>query len=380
MSLQTPHLERDIASAADLDHLRRSLDAAPALAVDVETNAMYAYRWRLCFVQIATESEILIVDTLAEGVDVQALAQSFGDPAKRKIFHDAQGDLRVLARDGLHVRGIFDTHRAATLLGVEKVGLGNLVESRFGVRLAKEHQTADFGLRPVPPELRSYVADDVRYLLPLAAELEREAREKEIWEELELEFERIAWEASQPEAPPRLKLPNQGRDAIGYAIGELVDKLRHREAAARDVPVGRVLANAALGEIVLRKPRNVKDLGRIPGVKASFVRPVGDELIEGIGRLSEAARKGELPPPPRPEGRFDPTRRDREERLKAFRNEAAKARGVTPAVVLPAAVLDRLATEPPADLEALAQVPWLGEKRVHLYGEQLLAVLIGEGS
>lgn len=371
------HLERDISSANDLDHLRQVLSVAPALAVDVETNAMYAYRWRLCFVQLATADEILIVDTLAEGVDVQALGEAFADPGKRKIFHDAQGDLRVLAREGLHIRGLFDTHRAATLLGIEKVGLGNLVEARFGVRLAKEHQTADFGMRPLPEELHAYVADDVRYLLPLAEQLEAEARAKDIWEELELEFERIAWEAIQPETPPKLKLPPPARDALGLAIAELADKLRHREAAERDVPVGRVLANAAMGEIALRRPLSAKDLGRIPGVKSSFLRPVGAELLEGIARLTEANRRGELPPPPKPEGRRDPERKEREERLKQFRLEAARAREVTPSVVLPTPVLEWIVGHPPADLEALAATPWLGEKRLRLYGKQIVELSRG---
>lgn len=371
----TPHHEIDVASPDALPPLQEALARAPALAVDVETNAMYAYRWRLCFVQIATADEILIVDTLASGVSVEALAPAFGDPGKRKIFHDAQGDLRVLAREGLHVRGLFDTHRAATLLGIERVGLGNLVEAHFGVRLAKEHQTADFGQRPLPPELRAYVADDVRYLLPLAGELERLAREKDIWEELELEFERIAWEAAQPEEPPRLKLPTTARDALGLAVGALVDRLRHREAAARDVPVGRILANAALGEIATRRPRSERDLARIPGVKGAFVKAAGREVLEGIESLSLAAARGELPPPPKPEGRRDPLRREREERLKAFRMEAATARGVTPSVVLPTPVLERLLAHPPASLDELAQVPWLGEKRVRLYGEALLQLL-----
>lgn len=371
----SPHLEIDVDAPDKVALLRQTVARSRALGVDVETNAMYAYRWRLCFVQIATEGEILIVDTLAPGVSTEPLVEPFADPSLRKVFHDAQGDLRILAREGIRVRNLFDTHRAATLLGIEKVGLGNLVEARFGVRLAKEHQTADFGRRPLPPELRAYVADDVRYLLPLAEELEREARKKGIWEELDLEFQRIAHEAAQPEPPPRLKLPSAARTPLGLAVAALVDRLRHREASGRDVPVGRVLANAALGEIAARKPRSVRDLSRIPGVKTSFVRAAGTELLVGIAELAEQDRRGELPPPPRPEGRPDPLRREREERLKAFRADAAAQRGVTPSVVLPTPVLDEIASRAPADLDELARIPWFGEKRLQLYGRAILDLL-----
>jgi ribonuclease D len=37
--------------------------------------------------------------------------------------------------------------------------------------------------------------------------------------------------------------------------------------------------------------------------------------------------------------------------------------------------MDALASRPPLNLEELAKVPWIGEKRVRLYGEALLALL-----
>ncbi|HEY0840086.1 MAG TPA: HRDC domain-containing protein [Vulgatibacter sp.] len=372
------HREHDVASGEALGAVASTLEAAPAVAVDLETNSMYAYRAKLCFVQLATADDIWIVDTLAEGVDAGTLKASFLSPSVRKVFHDAQGDLRILSQADLKVRNLFDTQRAAMLLGLPKIGLGDLVEARFGVKLSKEHQTANFGLRPLPKELHSYVADDVRYLLPLAEQLEEEAKALGILEELRLEFDRIAEENAQPEALPRPKLPNAARDALGLAIAEAADRLRNREAAARDQPVGRVLANAAVGEIALRRPSTMKDLARIPGVKGSFTRVAGDELLAEIARLRSLAESGGLPPPPAP-GKRDPQRRGREEKLKAWRSEAAKARGVVPAVVLPSQVAERLAGEPPRDLDELSRVPWLGEKRVRMYGPQILDALRAAG-
>jgi ribonuclease D len=48
---------------------------------------------------------------------------------------------------------------------------------------------------------------------------------------------------------------------------------------------------------------------------------------------------------------------------------------VTPSVVLPNAIVDALARQPPRDPEALAQIPYFGEKRVRLYGQELLTLL-----
>lgn len=357
-----------------LEEASRLVREASAIGVDLETDAMHVFRARLCFLQLAARDRILVLDTLAEGVRASALAEPFADPSIRKVFHDAQGDLRVLAREGIAVRGLFDTQRAATLLGLPRVGLGNLVEERFGVRLAKEHQTANFGQRPVPEELLAYAGNDVRFLLPLAEQLEAELRAKDVWEEFELECERIEAESVEPEPLPRPKLPGGARDALGRAIAEAVDRLRYEEAESRNLPVGRVLSNATVGEIAARKPATLSQLARIPGMKGAFLRAAGERVIEAIARLRDAAKSGTLPEPP-PLPRADSARRKREERLKAWRNEAAERRGVTPMVVLPTGVLERIAAEPPADLEALAGVPWLGEKRVRLYGESILSVL-----
>lgn len=377
MSAPERHHEHDVADPLAAEAAARAFAASPALAVDLETNAMHAYRARLCFLQVATPRDIWVIDTLAPGVRAATFSSVLLDASRRKVFHDAQGDLRVLAGEGLSVRGIFDTHRAATLLGLPRVGLGDLVAERFGVQLAKEHQTDDFGRRPLPPEIRSYVADDVRYLLPLAEQLEAEARAKGILEELELECERIAEECARPEELPRPRLPQQARTPLGLAVAEAVDAIRHRLARERDVPVGRVLANSAAGDIAARLPRTREELARIPGVKGSVIREAGGEILAAIARLVEAQARGELRPPGTPRFRVDPGRKDRESRLKAFRAEAAQARGVTPSVILPTHLLETLSADPPADLEGLSRVKWLGEKRLAEYGPAILAALRG---
>ncbi len=48
---------------------------------------------------------------------------------------------------------------------------------------------------------------------------------------------------------------------------------------------------------------------------------------------------------------------------------------MTPSVVLTNPLMDVLAATPPRSLEELAKVPWFGEKRVRLYGAELLALL-----
>ena len=152
----------------DVGNEKEATDGALALsrrddiAVDIEADSLHAFHARLCFVQVATEDGIWLFDTLAEGVRADILGKVFTDAAKTKFFHAAGGDLQYLAEAGIRVNGLFDTHRAATLLGWEKVGLADLVLKRHNVVLDKAHQQSDFSLRPLPEDMRRYIADDVR--------------------------------------------------------------------------------------------------------------------------------------------------------------------------------------------------------------------------
>jgi ribonuclease D len=368
----------DVVDAEGLRAALRALEHEPMVAVDLEADSMHAFRARLCFLQLGTDGDIFLLDTLSPGVEASALAAFFGDTQHTKVFHAAQGDLQFLAEFGVRVRNLFDTHRAATLLGWPKVGLGDLVAERLGVTLAKEHQQADFSLRPLPPAMRTYIADDVRYLTELGRQVQAAVETADIAEEVRLDCERLTDEAVArptvatftPKIPRTLPPANQ---AFQLAAGARLHAWRLHWAEAADLPMGRVLSNAAIQELISRPPRDLRTLSRTPGVRGQVVREHGEEVLALLAQLKAAAERGELPPPDA--AVRDPGRRRREDALKTFRAQRAAERKVTPSVVLPNPVVDQLAATPPPTLEALATVPYLGQKRLQLYGEALLELL-----
>ena len=370
----------DVSDPAGSTAVVRALESEPMFAVDLEADSMHAFRARLCFLQIGTDRDIWLLDTLVPGVEASAITGLLGDPLHTKVFHAAQGDLQFLAEAGVRVRGLFDTHRAATLLGWPKVGLADLVAERLGVTLDKAHQQSDFSLRPLPPEMRRYIADDVRYLTELGRLVSAAVVAADIVEEVQLDCERLTDEAvARPEvAPFAMKIPRTlppAEQAFELAASTRLHALRLAWAEAADVPMGRMLSNAAIQELVTRPPKDRRGLSRTPGVRGQVVREHGDEVLALLAGLRTAAERGELPVPAAPTR--DPGRRRREEALKELRAEKATERGVTPSVVLPNPLVEQLAAAPPATLESLSRVPYLGEKRVRLYGEALLSVLAG---
>lgn len=370
----------DTSEAAEQAALR--LAAAPELAVDVEADAMHAFRARLCFVQVGTCDTIYLFDTLAPGVKAQLLAETFADASRTKYFHAAGGDLQYLAEVGIRVNGLFDTHRAVTLLGWPKVGLADLVRERLQIELKKEHQQSDFSLRPLPPGMREYIADDVRYLVEIGRQVREECRKLDILEEVELDCARIAHDAAERPAEGaqfKPKLPRHqmkpGEVELGMAIGAKLNALRLQWAEAANVPMGRMLSNAAITAIAMKPPSTPRELVKLEGVRGAFVREHGDEVIATIKALIELQRNNALPALDDDKGSRDPMRRKRADALKELRGEKAKLRGVTPSVILSNPLMDDLANDPPKTIEELRENRWLGEKRIKLYGEELVTLL-----
>ena len=371
----------------DEEGVRKVAEALAQLsevAVDVEADAMHAFRARLCFVQLGTETDVYLLDTLAPGVNVAELAPLFADPAKTKYFHAAGGDLQYLASAGVRVKGLFDTHRAATLLGWPKVGLADLVLERLGVKLLKEHQQSDFSIRPLPDSMRAYITDDVKYLVEIGRQVKAACATADILEEVELDCARMAEEsAARPDMghESRPKIPKGGLSnsqvQLAEAIADALHRRRLKWAEAANVPMGRMLSNMAVGAIASRPPKDLKELMRREGVRGPWAREHGDEVLGFIADLTAKNERGELPKVA-DAAKKDSSVRKRVDHLKAWRSEKATERKVTPSVVLSNPLVDDIASMGPVTLEGLKALPWFGEKRVRLYGNELVELLKGK--
>jgi ribonuclease D len=375
-----PEVVVDVTRGSQLHEVIAGVSQVKDLAIDVEADSMHHFRASLCFVQVGTDERIWLLDTLASDVQVGAMAEVFSDPARTKVFHAAMGDLQYLAEAGIRVSGLFDTHRAATLLNWPKVGLGDLVKEKLGVTLKKEHQQADFSLRPLPADLRAYIADDVRYLTELGRMVRQSCREADVLEEVELDCARMCAEAQvRPElSQTELKVPKQGltpkQVVLAQAVAKRLHVLRLALAEKADVPMGRMLSNTGLGEIAARAPTLMPELVRIKNVRGQFAREHGEAVLAVVKDCIEAQRDGTLVVEDEKKDR-EPGKRRREEALIAFRKDAAAKRNVSASVILSNPLIEEIASLNPVAPEMLATLPYFGAKRLALYGEAIVATL-----
>ena len=167
-----------ITKQVELKHLAHILANHNILAVDTESNSLFAYREQVCLIQFSTPEADYLVDPLTLS-DLSPLGPIFADTRIQKVFHAAEYDLLCLKRDfGFNFNNLFDTMLAARILGRKEVGLGSILEEEFDLQVDKRHQRANWGQRPLPGYLLDYARQDTHFLIPVRDMLEGQLKEK----------------------------------------------------------------------------------------------------------------------------------------------------------------------------------------------------------
>jgi ribonuclease D len=296
-------------------------------------------------------------------------------------MHGADYDLRLLDRDlGIRVRGLFDTQAAASLLGASSIGLAALLEERLDVRLAKEHQRADWAQRPLPDELLAYAASDTQHLLPLGKLLAKELEEmgRDEWAEEEFRaLEEIRWEEDDSDPVTRVK---RARHLSPRQVMALRSALEWRDTIARrrDRAPFRVVGDAVLLAVVQDPPPSVEALGALKGMSPRLAKQEGKNLLDALRRL-EALPEEEVQPHPRWNrngfGRPTPEEEAAADRIRSLRTTRSEELGLERGVLLSNGQISAIVRARPRNLEALRTLDGIRRWQADLLGEEILRLL-----
>ncbi len=357
-----------------LHRLAAQLSKEPILAVDTESNSLFAYREQLCLIQFSTRNQDYLVDPLSL-TDLSPLYRIFSNPKIEKVFHAAEYDLIVLKRDyGVQVRNLFDTMIAARILGRKAVGLASILRDEFGVHLQKRFQRANWGKRPIPADLLAYAQLDTHYLIPLRDRLKAALESAGLWELAVEDFARacdVPDVSSEPSAGEPWRI--QGAYDLTSRQAAVLQELclyRRRQAEALDRPLFKVIQDQTLMAIARALPRTEADLRAVPGMTPRLIRPHGSGLLHAVSRGLQAPPL-EPPRTPRPDNGF----LQRYDALREWRKSRARSLGVESDIVLPRDVMAEIARAAPGNREELQRIlsdlPW----RMQHFSREILEVL-----
>lgn len=324
----------------------------PVIGLDTEADSLHSYHEKICLVQVSSPEGAWLVDPLAD-LDLSDFYASLSH--HRLIIHGADYDLRMLGRHSAFAASdIFDTSIAARFLGLEQIGYAALVQKFFGVPLSKASQRANWGRRPLSPEMEEYALNDVRYLLRLADILETRLRELGRWDWYLQSRDLMVANAREPRERDRENAWRiSGSSRLSPREAAVLRALWHwrdAEASAWDRPSFHVMSN----DRMLDAARAV-----VAGKKIEARRMPSPRY----GRMKEAVRaalalpEGECPVfkherNPRPGN----TACRRFEQLREKRDRVARQLGLDPALIASRVALMSAAMENGAQL-----LPWQHE-------------------
>jgi ribonuclease D len=369
--LKPPHL---ITRSAQLAEIIDRLQAQPAIAVDTESDSLYVYREKVCLIQISIPDEDYLIDPLAN-LDVGPLRSIFAAPTIKKVFHASEYDVMCLRRDfEFEFANLFDTMWAARILGWPRVGLGDILNEKFGITLDKKWQRHNWGKRPIEPAALTYARFDTHYLLRLYEVQAAELRQLDRVVEGEEVFGDLAQAVYRGHefTPDDVWHVKGVYDLSGraQAILQQLLILRDREARRQNRPAFKVMGDKTLVALADLAPRRMEQLQHIDGMSAGQVQRYSTALLAAIAH----GQRETIPTPPR-RNSIDPDVIDRYERLRAWRKQVAAQRGVEPDVIVSNAVLMDLAHRRPCTVEELPTIEWFGPWRRQTYGSAIVEVL-----
>lgn len=346
----------------------------PFITVDTEFLRETTFWPKLCVVQVASPDEAVIIDALADGLDLAPFYELMGNQRIMKVFHAGRQDIEIIWHQArLIPHPVFDTQVAAMVLGYgDSISYDQLVQRVTGHSLDKSSRFTDWSRRPLSQAQLTYAVADVTHLrdiyLRLTADLDTRGRGEWVGEEMHVLTSPSTYEQDPDSAWERLK--SRVRKPRELSVLVEVAAWREREAQARDLPRGRIIKDDVIGEIAIQQPQTPEKLAELRTVPKGFERSrYGEAVLEavkrGLGRdprsLPRIERDKALP-----NGASATV-----ELLKVLLRMTAEQNAVAAKVIATTEDLERIAVSDEADVPALKG--W----RRELFGERALALKAG---
>jgi len=369
----------ETAELADVCGLYRT---APYVTVDTEFLRERTYWSQLCLVQIARPSgaaaegpDAVLIDPLADGIDLAPLYELMADKSVVKVFHAARQDVEIFWHQGdVMPDPLYDTQVAAMVCGYgEQVGYETLVRKIAKAEIDKSSRFTDWSRRPLNNKQLSYALADVTHLRliyeTLTKRISTSGRAHWVAEEMAVLTNPETYSLDPDDAWRRVKARSTSPKLL--AVIQALARWREITAQTRNVPRSRILKDDALLEIATAQPTTHDALCKLRLVQREARKAeVAAEIIAAVaqGLACPKDRMPSLPPPPkRREGSQAIA-----ELLKVFLKARAEEVGVAPRLIAQTSEIEALAGE---DDEAL---PVLHGWRREVFGQDALRIKTGE--
>ena len=348
------------------------------ITIDTEFLRERTYFAKLCLVQLAIPGDenknAVIVDTLANNLDLSPLYLIFKNQNIVKVFHAARQDLEIFyLASGIFPYPLFDTQIAAMVCGFgDQVAYETLVRQLAKQPLDKSSRFTDWSRRPLTDAQKNYALADVTHLRIiyeiLSEQLVRTGRLDWVDEELKSLTSPMTYDFDPKNSWRRLKTKSNSRRFLGLVAS--LAEFREDFAQSKNIPRNRVFKDDALLELASNRPKNFDELSRSRLLLREARR---GEIASGI--LAAIAKGLEIPDSELPEKQHKPDKGNVNsalaDLLRVLLKSCAENTGVASKLIATTGDLDSLAS---GDRNLDALIGW----RFEVFGESALQLCDGK--
>lgn len=365
-----------ITTTSALAEACEKLKSQQFIAVDTEFLRETTYWPKLCLIQVAAVDIDLIIDPMAEDIDLSPLLEIMRDEQIKKIFHAPRQDLEIFFRlmNGKLPVNVFDTQTAAMALGLgEQVAYDGLVQALLGLNVDKSHRFTDWSIRPLSNNQLDYAIADVTHLRDLYPilidKLVSLGRLQWVEEEMLGVTSPETYDTTPTNAWKRMKPKRFSAEYLAAFFAATT--WREWFAQERDIPRGRALKDDAIFEIAEQRPRTAEAMDKMRAVPKGFGRSKGGMAL--LEALNEALDNPEEFAPQAHRPKHNPPGLGAiVELLKVLLRAVSEDLGVAPRLIATVSDLEAIAADDNADCQIMHG--W----RREVFGENALKLKRGE--
>ncbi|MCK4861839.1 MAG: ribonuclease D [Rhodobacteraceae bacterium] len=368
-----------ITKTEDLAKFCDECASQPYVTVDTEFLRERTYYSQLCLIQMAYPGEgdenAVIVDPLANGIDLTPMYELFKNTDVVKVFHAARQDLEIFCIEGGVIpEPFFDTQIAAMVCGFgEQVGYEKLVRQIVKGSVDKSSRFTDWSRRPLTDKQKTYALADVTHLRVIYEYLDKQLKKTDrtswVTEEEAILTDPATYRIEPQNAWKRLKT----RTTSGRFLSVVRELAKFREITAqtRNIPRNRVIKDDALMELASTRPKSYEDLNRSRLLLREARKGATADGILAAVKAGEACPEDDLPtaPPVRVKKNGTESLGDL---LRVLLKSKAERYHVAPKLIATANDLDAIANGDDDEVKALSG--W----RKGVFGDDALRLRNGE--
>lgn len=346
-----------ITKTKDLAEACAALRQCEFVAIDTEFMRESTYWPILCLIQAAGGETEVLIDPMADGIDLEPFFELLRDDSVMKVFHAARQDLEIFYHKGkdLIPSPMFDSQVAAMALGLgDSIAYDNLVRMVLKRNVEKGARFTDWARRPLSDHQLGYALADVTHLRDMYPILRDRLASKNrlswVAEEMGILSNPDTYALNPDDQWKRLKL--RKTTAKWLAGLKAAAAWREHEAQTRDMPRQRVIKDEGLYEIAHAAPTSPEQLSQLRSIPRGFERSKpAERLLDALKIALSDPKKfapSVTPPEPPPAGAGPTT-----ELLKVLLKLVADDIGVAPRLIATVPDLETIAAKDDADVAAM---------------------------